>query len=171
MAPIRGAPRSQPVHAVPARARRAAWPRAAHLARRSRGTVFPRHPLRHDSPRRVSRGRVPVQQRRHPRKRVLRLGPAHVRRSRRRGALREQHHHPGDDRGRGSRRGGVQRGGADSKEPRGRQLGRIPPVGRGRRRAAETPRRARRRQRQLGRGRGRGRRLRVGRGDDSRSRV
>ena len=27
------------------------------------------------------------------------LGTTHVRRSRRRGALREQHHHPGDDRG------------------------------------------------------------------------
>ena len=34
----------------------------------------------------------------------------------------------------------VQRGGADSKEPRGRQLGRVPSVGRGRRRAPRRPR-------------------------------
>ena len=59
------------------------------------------------------------------------------------------------------------------KEPRGRQLGRVPSVGRGRRRAPETPRRARRRRLERGRERerGRGRRLRVERRDDSRSRV
>ena len=109
VAPIRGASRSQPVHAVPSRARRAAGPRAAHLARRSRGAVFPRHPL---CP--ILRGNCRAD--------VCLYNSGSIRGNASYGSepltygdlvaevLRE-HHHPGDDRG--WVRGDRVRGGAD----------------------------------------------------------